>query len=290
MKLLQKKSTRILAVILVAVLGLAYWAFHLPSVGNPAIATDAASIARGSYLYNAAGCASCHQEEGAAGPGGGHKLESPFGGSFFVPNITPDQATGIAGWTGRDFLLALKHGRSPGGGFYWPAFPYRSYKGMTDQDVLDVAAYLMSLPPIRNEVPDHDLPGWQFSWMMAGWIKMANLLEGTPAAVPAEPKIQRGAYLARALGHCGECHSPRNSLGMMKLAREFQGSQIVKANISPDGLKDWTSDDFLGLLQIGMTASEDYVGGEMARVVEHTSLLTAEDQEAYAAFFLRKSE
>jgi len=287
---MKKKTIRILAVVAVVVLALLYWVFHLPSVGNPVIATDAASIARGAYLYNAAGCGSCHQEEGAAGPTGGHALESPFGGSFVTPNITPDEATGIGGWSGRDFLRAVKHGRSPGGGFYWPAFPYRSYANMTDQDVLDVGAYLMSLPAIRNEVPDHDLPGWQFSWMMAGWNKMANLVEGTPPVVPDDPKIQRGAYLARGLGHCGECHTPRNSLGMAQLTQEFKGSEIVKVDISTAGLGDWTEDDFLGLLQLGMTASFDYVGGEMADVVEHTSQLSEDDQRAYAAFFLRKSE
>jgi mono/diheme cytochrome c family protein len=284
------KKARRLAVVTVVVLGLLYWVFHRPSVGNPSIASDAASIARGAYLYNAAGCGSCHQEEGAAGPTGGIALESPFGGSFFAPNITPDKATGIGGWNGRDFLLAIKHGRSPGGGFYWPAFPYRSFKHMTDQDVLDVGAYLMSLPAIRRDVPDHDLPGWQFSWMMAGWNIMANFLEGKPPAVPDDPQIQRGAYLARALGHCGECHTPRNSLGMVKNAQEFKGSKIVGADISPAGLQDWTNDEFLGLLQIGMTPSFDFVGGEMAKVVEHTGKLSEQDQAAYTAFFKRQSE
>lgn len=287
---MKKKTIRILAVLAVIVVALLYWVFHVPAVGNPAIPTDVASIERGAYLYNAAGCASCHQEEGAAGPSGGHSLESPFGGHFVAPNITPDEATGIGGWSGRDFLLAVKHGRSPGGGFYWPAFPYRSYQNMTDEDVLDVAAYLVSLPALRNDVSDHDLPGWQASWMMAGWNKLANMLEGTPPAVADDPQVQRGAYLARALGHCGECHSPRNGLGMMQLSQEFKGSDLVTADISPAGLGEWTEDDFLSLLQLGMTASFDYVGGEMADVVEHTSQLTEEDQLAYSAFFLRQSE
>ena len=276
-----------LAVAAAVVLGLLYWVFGLPAVGSPTLATDAESIARGAYLYNAGGCASCHQEDGATGPTGGHEIESPFGGTFVVPNITPDEETGIGGWTGRDFLLALKHGRSPSGGFYWPAFPYRTYKDMTDQDVLDIGAYLMSLPPEHHEVSDHDLPAWQFSWMMAGWNVMADLLEGTPPAVPEDPQIQRGAYLARALGHCGECHTPRNALGILQNAREFKGSEIINADISPEGLESWAEEDFMGLLQLGMTASFDFVGGEMADVVEHTSKLNAEDQEAYTAFFTR---
>lgn len=291
---MNKRSKRLafIAVPAVIVLCLLYWVFHRPSVGNPALATDAASIARGAYLYNAAGCGSCHQEEGAAGPIGGHELESPFGGSFITPNITPDAATGIGGWSGRDFLLAIKHGRSPGGGFYWPAFPYRSYQAMTDQDVLDIGAYLMSQPAIANEVPDHNLPSWQFSWMMAGWNKLANWMEGSAPPVPDDPQVQRGAYLARALGHCGECHSPRNSLGMMQRDQEFKGSEIVKTDITPAGLEaeGYGHDEFLGLLQIGMTAGYDFVGGEMSDVVGHTSQLSEEDQSAYAAFFLRKPE
>ena len=186
----------------------------------------------------------------------------------------------------------MKYGRSPRRGFYWPAFPYRSYQNMTDQDVLDVAAYLMSQPAISNDVPDHDLPGWQFSWMMAGWNKMANILEGTPPAVGTDdPTIQRGAYLARALGHCGECHTPRNSLGMLKMDQEFEGAENVAPDITrAGGLQEYTEDDFLGLLQLGMTQTFDYVGGEMADVITHTSQLTEEDQRAYAAFFLRESK
>lgn len=288
-----KKKTIPLIVVAVIVLGLLYWAFGVLSVGNPEISTDPAAIARGAYIYNAGGCGSCHtpNDTDVNGPPiGGHELESPFGGTFHVPNITPDEETGIGGWEGRDFLLALKHGRSPGGGFYWPAFPYRSYAGMTDEDVLDLAAYLMSLPPVRNEVVPHDLPAWQFSWMMSGWNIMADTLEGTPEPVADDPQIQRGAYLARALGHCGECHTPRNALGMLQHAREFEGSDIVTAQISPEGLASWTTEDFVGLLQLGMTASFDFVGGEMADVVEHTSRLSLEDQEAYAAFFLREQE
>lgn len=287
-----------LIVVAVILLGLLYWVFGVPSVDNPDIATDDASIARGAYAYNAAGCGGCHQPEGTSAPVGGYEIESelnmlglPFGGTFHVPNITPDEETGIGGWTGRDFLLALKHGRSPGSGFYWPAFPYRSYKDMTDQDALDIAAYLMSLEPVANQAPDHELPGYQFRWMMAGWNIMADFMEGTPPAVVSDdPQVQRGVYLARAMGHCGECHTPRNSLGMMQLANEFAGSDIVKAQISPEGLAGWTTEDFVGLLQLGMKADFDFVGGEMQAVVDHTSQLSLEDQEAYAAFFIRDAE
>jgi mono/diheme cytochrome c family protein len=284
-----------LIVVGVVLIGVLYWVFGTPSVGNPEIATDAESIARGAYAYNAGGCGSCHAPEGSDAPIGGYTIEAPMevagvqiGGIFHTPNITPDPETGIGGWTGRDFLLALKHGRSPGGGFYWPAFPFRSYKDMTDQDALDIAAYLMSLEPVVSETPDHELPGYVFRWMMAGWNIMAPIMEGTPAPVGDDPVVQRGAYLARAMGHCGECHTPRNSLGMMQYAQEFAGVEEVAPGIDAEGLSGWTIMDFTGLLDLGMTRNFDFVGGEMAQVVEHTSKLTPEDREAYAAFFLRE--
>ena len=287
---MMNKKTTTLLVAAIVVLAVVYWVFALPSVGNPQIPTDAASIARGAYSYQAGGCGACHEPDGSQGPSGGYDIKSPFGGTFHVPNITPDAETGIGGWTGKDFLLAVKHGRKPSGGFYWPAFPYRSYKGMSDEEVLDIAAYLQSLPAISNQVPDHDLPAWQFSWMMAGWNIMANFLEGTPPAISDDPQIQRGAYLARTQGHCGECHTPRNALGITELGNEFAGVEVEGFEapaITPAALSSWSEEDFIGLLQLGMTANFDFVGGEMADVIEHTKLLSEEDQAAYAAFFTR---
>ena len=290
------KSAITLGVVAVVVLGLLYWVFGMPSVGNPPLPTDAASLARGEYLFNAGGCGACHQPEGAPGNIGGWEVEQiipvmgiEFGGTFRAPNITPDPETGIGGWTGRDFLLALKHGRAPGGGFYWPAFPFRTFMDMNDEDVLAIGAYLMAQEPMKSDVPDNDLPAYQFDWMMAGWNIMAGFMEGEyPAVDTTDPQIARGAYLARALGHCSECHTPRNALGMLQRGNEFAGSEIVTAQISPEGLAGWGTEDFVGFLQLGMTASFDFVGGEMAEVIKHTSLLSIEDQEAYAAFFLRE--
>lgn len=276
--------------LLAVVLGLLYWVFGLPNVGNPEISTDPAAIARGEYLFNAGGCAACHESEGAEGPTGGYEIESPFGGTFHTPNITPDEETGIAGWTGRDFLLALKHGRSPNGGFYWPAFPFRTYKDMSDEDALDIAAYVMSLEPIRHEVAPHDLPAWQFSWMMAGWNIMAGVLEGDYPAISDDPQEQRGAYLARALGHCSECHTPRNALGMLQRGQEFAGAEGLAPAITPKDLNLYQHADFAYFLEEGMTANFEYVGGEMEEVIEHTKHLTNEDREAYATFFLRSVE
>lgn len=271
----------------VVVLGIAYAVFRKPSVADADIPTDAAAIARGEYLFNAGGCGACHQPKGADALIGGYEIPNLFGGNFYSPNITPDPETGVGGWTGKDFILAVKHGRKPSGGFYWPAFPYRSYKDLTDADVLDMAAYIMSLAPVRSEERDHDLPAWQLSIGMAGWNMLAPMLEGEEPALPDDPQVQRGAYLARALGHCGECHTPRNSLGMMQRAQEFAGAPNVAPQINAEGLRGWDAEGFVYFLQSGETPSFDYVGGEMADVIEHTRHLSEEDLAAYAAFFLR---
>ena len=139
-------NIRILTLLLVLG-GLAWWVFAMPSVPSVELPTAADAMERGEYLVAAGGCISCH--EGAEGGlSGGLALASDFG-TFYAPNITPDDETGIGGWGARDFLLALKHGRSPDGGFYYPAFPYKSYAGMTDQDVLDIGGYLLAQPAVR---------------------------------------------------------------------------------------------------------------------------------------------
>ncbi len=268
-----------------------YGIFAPPEVPDSKIPVGEEAILRGEYLVNAGGCISCHQESTAdtLQLSGGMALESQFG-TFYTPNITPDVDTGVGSWTAEDFLLAMKHGRSPSGGFYFPAFPYRSYAGMSDSDVLDIAAYLVSMPAVNAEVPEHETPFWLSSWMMAGWNILANLQE--PSSVSFEkPELQRGAYLGRYVGHCGECHTPRNMLGIPNWRREFGGAELGDSHveaIDTNALADWTEEDFAFFLFLGMKPDGEYVGGEMESVIEHnTSKLREEDRRALASFFTR---
>ena len=287
-------------ILILALVGLAaaWWLFSEPDVSAPdggayELPDSAEAIERGRYLVAAGGCISCHEgTEHKGSLSGGLALESDFG-TFYAPNITPDEATGIGGWTADDFLAALKHGRTPGGSFYYPAFPYTAYSGMTDEDVLDMAAYLLAQPAVVFEAPAHELPGWLGRWTIAGWNLMAGLLNPeSPAA--SDPVIARGAYLARHLGHCGECHTPRNSLGILDMSREFGGGLLPDGKveaIDSDALSGWSEDAFALFLTLGLKPDGDFVGGKMEPVIEHnTSRLTNEDRKAMVAFFLHGQE
>jgi mono/diheme cytochrome c family protein len=278
-------------VILLFLGGLAWWIFATPSVTSLDLPTSEAAAERGEYLVAAGGCISCHEGEGGS-LSGGLALDSDFG-TFYAPNITPDVETGIGGWVGRDFLLALKHGRSPGGGFYYPAFPYQSYAGMTDEDVLAIGTYLLAQPAVRSEAPANELPGWLFRWTIAGWNLLDSMLNGE-LPESEDPVIARGAYLARHMGHCGECHTPRNALGIVDQAREFAGGVIDGKDvgaIDAQALDGWSEDAFALFLTLGLKPDGDFVGGKMEPVIEHnTSRLSAEDRAAMVAFFVRGQE
>ncbi len=262
--------------------------FSMPSVNSPDLESSPEAIARGAYLTYAGGCISCHEGENTPGLSGGKALVSDFG-TFYAPNITPDTETGIGDWDSSDFFLALQHGRTPDGSFYFPAFPYRAYAGLTEQDVVDLASYLMAQAPVKNDVPEHELPTWLFRWMLSGWNLFADLYDTAPEISADSNDIQRGAYLARHLGHCGECHTPRNALGIPLLSQEFAGATLGESHadaIDSESLQGWGRDDFAFFLLLGMKPDGEFVGGEMESVIEHnTSQLTDEDRSALAAFF-----
>ena len=268
--------------------------FLPPSVsGSAALSESEEAIERGKYLVIAGGCISCHRgEDEAESFVGGLALESDFG-TFYAPNITPDIETGIGSWEAKDFLLALQHGRKPGGSFYYPAFPYRAYAGLRDEDVLDIGSYLMSLEPQNNVVPKAQTPIWLNRWAMAGWNLLADMSEADAESFD-DKLVARGAYLARNLGHCSECHTPRNAVGILDASREFAGAtlgeEVIEA-INAEALSEWTTNNFDIFLFIGLKPDGDFAGGDMNDVVEHnTSKISDEDRDALAAFFTRHNQ
>jgi len=146
---------------------------------------NAADIERGRYLLDAAGCLGCHTDKKNKGAvlAGGRALKTPFG-TFYSPNITPDMETGIGGWTDSDFIRAMRHGVSPGGENYYPVFPYPSYTRIGNADMLDLKAYMFTLPAVSRANRPHDV---KFPFRIRFLIKFWKALYFTPGEVTDLP-------------------------------------------------------------------------------------------------------
>jgi mono/diheme cytochrome c family protein len=224
------------------------------------LAADART--RGEYITSMADCEACHTAKGGARFAGGRPFVFPFG-TIFTPNITPDAETGIGKWTDAEFLKAVHQGISRNGSRLYPAFPYTSYTMLTDADVLAIKAYLFSLTPVReaNKPNTFSFPFNQ-RWLMAFWSACFNRDERFRPIPEQSPEWNRGAYLAEAAGHCGECHTPRNLLQAMNERRKFAGG-IAEGwnayNITSDsdsGVGGWSAEELAAYLTSGHAHGE----------------------------------
>jgi mono/diheme cytochrome c family protein len=262
-----------------------------PVVTDAEIAPITPDPARGETVFWAAGCASCHAADGAQGDAkfvlsGGHRLMTPFG-TFVAPNISQDEEHGIGGWSRAEVVSAVKYGTAPDGGHYYPAFPYAAYGKATLEDLVSLAAFLETLPADPTPSRPHEL-SFPYS-IRAGVGAWKLLFAGADWAMPAPtPEIEAGRYLAEALSHCGECHTPRNALGGLDTARWLAGAPNPSGegripNITPAALT-WSEGDIAEYLKSGFTPEFDTAGGSMAAVVAGTSRLSDADRAAIAAY------
>ena len=246
---------------------------------------------RGEYLAKAGGCIGCHTEEkkDAVPFAGGRALKSPFG-TFYGPNITPHPEAGIGRWTEADFVRAIRLGERPDGKNYFPAFPYPSFTKIVDRDLRDLWAYLRTLAPSPRANQEHEMRfpfGWRF--LVTFW-KWFFFTPGPFTNLPGLSDIaNRGAYLVQALGHCGECHTPRNFLGGPKTSRFLAGGKGPDgkdvANLTPTLLKKWSDKELEDILTTGIDPEGDVVAEAMGEVVRNTtSQLTPADLNALIAF------
>lgn len=269
---------------------------------TPSEGAETPNMKNGKYLYYAGGCASCHAAPASDNcddlkmkdelkPVGGRCLKTDFG-TFYVPNITPDKETGIGGWSSEDFIKAMTTGTSPSGENLYPAFPYATYQHMTRSDLLDLWAFLQTVEPVSAKAPDHDL---SFPYSIRSGLSLwkSLYLDGktfTPDPSKSE-QVNRGTYLVEALGHCGECHTPRTSLGGMIESKKMSGAPNPDGkgfipNITPDptGIGSWSTKDIAYALQSGFTPEGDVMGGSMAKVQQNMAQLTQDDRDAIAAY------
>ena len=255
-----------------------------------AFGAGAQDAKRGEYLSKAAGCLGCHtvEKKDAVPYAGGRALKTPFG-TFYGPNITPHKEAGIGAWSEADFVRAMRDGRRPDGANLFPAFPYPSFTKMSDADLKDLWAYLRSLPANATASKPHEL-GFFYRWrFLVGIWKWFFFTPGALVADAAKSAVlNRGAYLVQALGHCGECHTPRNFLGAPKTDRFLAGAKLGETrapNITPTRLKKVSDDELKDALKTGMTADGDVLGESMAEVVRNTtSQLTDPDLNAVIAY------
>jgi len=246
---------------------------------------------RGEYLAKAAGCLGCHTLEAKDATdkpvafAGGRALKTPFG-TFYGPNITPHPQAGIGGWSEADFMRAMREGRRPDGSNYFPAFPYPSFTLIADADLRDLWAYLRSLKPSERANQEHDL-GFLYRWrFLVSFWKWLFFTPGPFAPDPAKSApLNRGAYLVQALGHCGECHTPRNFLGGPKKDRFLAGAKDIAPNLTPTRLKKSGDGELKEFLRTAMTPDGDVAAESMAEVVTNTtSQLTPQDLDALVGY------
>jgi mono/diheme cytochrome c family protein len=273
--------------------GTAFWVVTTPEViPAGALPAYAANVDNGRTVFNAGGCASCHAVPGQPDRlklGGGLAIASPFG-TFYTPNISPDRAEGIGAWSEADFVTAVLKGTSPRGEHYFPAFPYPSYQHARLTDIRDLFAFLKTLPPVAGKARGHDVPfPFNIRRDLGGWKFL--FLDGKPFTPdPARTaEWNRGAYLVNALGHCAECHSPRNALGGIVAAQRFAGGPDPEGkgwvpNITQKGIGDWSEKDIAYFLESGQTPDGDSAGGAMTRVIRNMAELSDADRMAMAVY------
>ena len=250
-------------------------------------------VEQGKYLFYTAGCAGCHSSNQPLA--GGRRIETSLG-TFYAPNISLDREQGIGGWTEEDFCRALNDGKSPTGENYFPAFPYTSYTKMTASDKSALWAYIKSQPAIATENRPHDLPWFIFSRKLVGIWKLGRFTPGVYTDDPTKSREwNRGAYLATAVAHCGECHTPRGPLGGMRngryLAGNVNGSDGANVpNITQDthtGIGSWSRHELITFLATGQCPDGSHAQGLMAEVLATGVMrLTEDDQDALATYLL----
>jgi mono/diheme cytochrome c family protein len=282
-------------VVVVAIAAIIAWQQPgvLPSDPRAVVANPTTQVINtGEYLARAGDCVACHTAPGGREFAGGRAMPTPFG-ALYVPNITPDDETGIGQWTAEEFYRMMHTGVSRDGTLLYPAMPFASYTKVTRADSDAIYAYLMSVPPVKLKNRPHEL---RFPFnkrdLLIGW-RTLYFQQGEYVPDPSQsPQWNRGAYLVQGLGHCSMCHTAVNALGGSSESQAFEGGMIPNQNwYAPSltsnreaGLGNWEIKDITDLLQVGVS-HRGTVYGPMAEVVYNSlQYLTDEDVTAMAVY------
>jgi mono/diheme cytochrome c family protein len=301
-----------IAVILVTALGFAAWLVLIPGpmafanggtvalwdykgadpTGVPKQLAQADLIKRGEYLAHAADCVACHTAPGDQAYSGGFAFNLPGIGTIYSTNITPDKDTGIGNYTDQQFLDAMHKAMRRDGQRLYPAMSYTTYSYMTDADALAIKSYLFTLPVVRAPARANQL-SWPFNQrsLMAVWDVFYNPDERFRPNPSQSPEWNRGAYLAEAMGHCGECHTPRNLAYAIDNRRKFAGALTAgwrAYNITSDakaGLGSWTDQALSAYLSTGHADGHGGSAGPMGEATDNSlTFLTPGDIHALVVY------
>ncbi len=247
-------------------------------------------LARGEYLAHMADCAACHT--GAGGTlSGGRAFKTPFG-TIYASNITPDKTRGIGLYTDDEWVAALQEGVGRGNKHLYPAMPYTSYTQMTRDDALAIKAYITTLPASPDAPPPNDLRfPFNIRFLMVFWNFLYNPDHRFAPDTTHDAAWNRGAYLAEALGHCQQCHTPRNFLQGLKTGQAYAGAPQqgwMAYNITsdvPTGIGTWSDSDLAAYLRTGHAEGHGAAAGPMAEAVSYSlRYLTEADAQALARY------
>jgi mono/diheme cytochrome c family protein len=252
-------------------------------------------VERGQYIFGIAGGCACHTVPRETPHVGGRAFPIPLG-KIYSTNITQDKETGIGAWSDKEISDAIVRGVRPNGQKLFPVMPYEAYSGMMEEDVKALVAYLRTLKPVRKATPELQtrLPFYR-SFIIPLWLKLFGHFSSPTRQVP-KGSIERGRYLAEHVSLCGDCHTPRNYLGIPKRALYLAGIKVgplgdVIPNITPDkstGIGEWSRDEIADLTLTGIKPNLDNVQGLMEEVIQGASRgyknMTQEDALAIADY------
>ena len=261
-----------------------------PTGASPDLA-NADPVKRGEYLARAADCLACHTAPQGEDYAGGLAILLPFG-TLYSTNITPDKATGIGDYSDQDFLNAVQRGLRRDGTHLYPAMPFPSYTYMTDADALAIKAYLFSLAPVKA-IDRADTLEFPFNqrWLMGPWSLFFNENARFAPNTARSAAWNRGAYVAEALAHCGECHTPRNIAFALDNRKKFAGAVTAgwsAFDISSDkgsGVGAWSDDELIAYLSTGHAVGRGTAAGPMGEAVDRSfSLMSQSDIRALVTY------
>jgi mono/diheme cytochrome c family protein len=244
--------------------------------------STSSNVQAGEYLVTISRGCGCHMNKDLGGfAGGAFAFKPGEGNSVYPANITPDKETGIGNWTPEQIAAAIRTGAKPDGTQLFPIMPYHAFSHLSDEDALNIAAYLLAQPPVSNAVPAR---------VLATEPQPFTPDQTPPATAPTDP-VARGEYLVQ-LARCSDCHTPKNEDGTPDTSLNLAGARIsqdeVSSNLTPDddtGIGTVTADDIALFLRTGQYSDGTKVAGTMeTQIKNYFSKLTEDDAKAIAAY------